>query len=220
MSAEDTPPIYILLPICIESKTDLFFNVLRNTVSRNRVNSNFLENAFISGMTGEMIEVNLNDLSMDWTTLKSELQQIQQSKLLGCWATRHFPSIGRKLIGTAWQPPKRCNVTVIGSSEITEAEINAIISKKMKLRILELNVSQSTSAKLKHFVRAPATIGKVNVTITSPKIRAFDIQNQYLEDCWKALEDGEFQYEVKFNYFNYFYNKSNLKIIFVAGWLI
>lgn len=196
---ENTPPMFILLPICFEAKTDLFFNVLRKAVSRGRKKIDLLENAFKSGMTGENFQVDSNFVSVDWTTLNSDSEQIWQSKLLGCWASRHFPSVCMKLIGAAWQPPKIFDVNVIGSTEITEKEIDTIIFKKMKLRIIELNVSISTQVeKLKYFVRAPATIGKINATIMSPTMRAFDIENEYLEDCWKALKVGEFSSTVNF----------------------
>lgn len=183
---ENTPPIYVLLPICIESKTDVFLNILKNVLCRSRPLTNFLDNAFISGIAGEKFHVDFDDISVDWKTLTSESRQIRQLKLLGSWAIRHYPSIGKKLIGGAWQPPKKCGVHVTGSTEMTEAEIDIFIFKKMKLRIIELNVSKSTSDKLKYFVRAPMTIGKMNVTLISPKMRAFDIENQYLKVCWQA----------------------------------
>lgn len=190
---ENIPPIHVLLPICIEANTDVFLNILSSVVYHTRLHD-FNLNSIISGMTGETFQVDTDDLSVDWNEQTSPLRRIRQSKLLGIWAARHYPLIGKKLIGATWQPPTKFKVLVSGSIEITEKEIDNIVSKKMKLRIIELNVCKSfkASKRLQYFVPAPKGIGSVNATNISSKIRAFDIKSEYLVGCWEALKLGGF----------------------------
>lgn len=187
---ENTPPIHVLLPTCDETNTDVFYEILKSGVLHTRLHDNVHVNSMISGMAGETFEVDQDDLSVDWKELTSNSRQIRQSKLLGFWAARHYPLIGKKLIGAAWHPPKECNVRVSEPIEITEEGIDNIVSKKMKIRIIEINVCKGTSKKLNYFVRAPMTVGRVNVTILSSKMRAFDIKSEYLAECWTTLKLG------------------------------
>lgn len=189
---ENTPPIRVLLPICIEANTDVFINILSSVVYHTRLHDNFHIHSLISGMAGETFQVDADDLSVDWKELTSNDRQIRQSKLIGIWAARHYPLIGKKLNGVTWQPPKKCNVQMSGSREISEEEIVNIVSKKMKLRIIELNVCKSTSKKLKHFIPAAMGIGRVNVTLISSKMKAFDIESENMSSCWQALKLGGF----------------------------
>lgn len=112
--------------------------------------------------------------------------------MIGIWAARHYPLIGKKLNGVTWEPPKKYNVQMTESVEIEEQESHNIVSKKMKLRIIEVNVCKCTSKKLKYFVPAPMDIGRDNVTLISSKIRAFDIESEYMAGCWQALMLGAF----------------------------
>lgn len=148
--------------------------------------------SMMSALTGDSFEVDNEDLSVDWRTLTSNSRQIRQNKLLGFWTARHYPLFGKKLIGPSWNPPEICNVQVSESVGITEDEIDNIVSKKMKIRIIEVNVSISTSKRLNYFVHAPSGIGKANVTVLSSKMRAFDIESEYLPGCWQALKLGGF----------------------------
>lgn len=188
---ENTPPIHVLLPTCIEANTDVFLNILSSVVYHTRFHDDHI-NSIISGMTGETFEVDTDDLSVDWRKLTSNWRQIRQSQLLGIWAARHYPLICKKLCGAAWQPSEKCNEQVSKPIEIAEEEIDNIVSKKMKLRIYEINVCKNTSKKLKYFVPAPIGIGRVNGTNISSKIRSFDIESEYLAGCWQALKLGGF----------------------------
>lgn len=195
---ENTPPIYILLPVCVEAQTDLFLNILRNVVAHSRYYDVFLEDALISGMLGERFSVDSYDLSVNWNILNSKSRQIRQAKLIGFWTARNYPLIGKKLIGGAWQPPKTNCIEIIGSNAINEEEIEAIIFKKMGLRIMELSVSHSTLTKLKYFVKVSVAIEQVNGFQVSPKIKAYDVESKHLEGCWQALKLGEFSSTANF----------------------
>lgn len=181
----------VLLPICSQSKNDVFLNILKSIVARAILNDNLI-NAFQSGMHGENFSIESEDISIDWKKLNSEPQQIRQSKLLGLWAINFFPSLGKKLLGDGYRAPKRNAVEVIGSSVIEPDSIDGFILPKMKLRIIELNVSESTKAKLKHFVKAPCYIGKNSGIQISRKMKMFNIDKEFHERCWKALKFGEY----------------------------
>lgn len=182
----------ILLPVCTESKTDVFLNILKNIVARSKINDHYLTDAFMSGMNGEYFEVESDDVSLNWKQLSSETQQICQSKLLGFWTIDKFPSLGKKLFGESYQAPRRNAVKVIGNSEIEARNIDDLIFSKMKLRVIQLNVCASTFIKLKHFIKVPGCVGKSNECRISTKMISFDVETQYVESCWEALKVGEF----------------------------
>lgn len=189
---ENTPPMCVLLPTCLETDTDVFFEILKSVILHTRLHDNFHIPSIISGMVGETFQVDTQDLSDDWKTLTSHSRQVRQSKLLGFWAARHYPLIGKKLIGASWQPHNICNVEMSELTEITEEEIDQIVSKKMKIRIIELNVCKGTLKKLNYFVRAPMSIGRDKVITLSSKMKSCDIQSEYIEECWEALKLGRF----------------------------
>ncbi|KAJ6639271.1 hypothetical protein Bhyg_12014 [Pseudolycoriella hygida] len=65
----------------------------------------------------------------------------------------------------------------------------------MKLRIIELNYR--ASRKLRWFVSAPMCVGRVNGIQILSKMKAFDIESEYLADCWQALKVGTFPPDFK-----------------------
>lgn len=200
----ETPPLYIILPICTEANVDIFINILKNAVSRMRMAESHLENAFRAGMAGEILSIHEYDISVNWEELHSKTQQIRQCKLLGYWAIHNYPLLGKKLFGESYNPPERKSVMVTdkeNSSLMTADEVDSFIFPKMKLRAMELNVSQSTWVKLKHFVKVPATIRKCNELKLSIKMNSFDITDDCIENCWKALKSGKFSanFEVSFH---------------------
>lgn len=197
----NTPPICVLLPVCIEMKTDVLLNILKSVVLHTRFHDNFHIKSMISGITSETFDVDKDDLSVDWAKLTADWRQARQSKLIGFWVARHYPLICKKLVGASWLPPENCNVRVDGSLKISEADIDNIVSKKMMLRIVELNVCKNTSKKLKHFVQVPLSIGRVNMTPLSGKMTTFDIQAEHLPDCWQALKLGGFSSNCEVNDF-------------------
>lgn len=195
---ENSPSISILLPMCSELKPDVFLEILKSVVFHSRLNDNPRVKSLKSGMSGERFSIDSEDLKNDWNKSTSDLCEIGRSKLLGFWSARNYPLIGKKLIGAGWQPPNKFNIQV-EPMEIPEEEINDIVSKKMKLRIIELNLKQGTVKKLNHFVRVPMCIGKINVDVISGKMRAFDIEGEHLVECWKALKDGAFPSNLEVN---------------------
>lgn len=196
---EIIPPLYILLPTCTESKTDVFLNILKNSLARSKLDDHYLDNALKLGTSANKFSIELEDVSMNWSELNSKEQQIRQSKLLGFWAIYNFPSLGNKLFGKSWQPPNRRSLQVVGrSKELCPDEIDVIVFRKLKPRVMQLNVSLSTLAKLQHFVSVPANICKTNESQVSPKVKSFDIDGEFIENCWQALKLGKFSLDVNF----------------------
>lgn len=179
---------HILLPTCNESEEDVFHNVLKSILYRSKYENSFLDNAFKLGMSGGVFPIEEEDLAMNWKQLNSEEQQIRQSKLLGFWAVENFPSLGKQLYGPSWQAKVKSLQSNTHSKEISAEEINAMIFKKLKLRVLQLNVSDSTLGKLKYFVNVPDNIARKNESKVSKTIKAFDIDDQWVKHCWKALK--------------------------------
>lgn len=194
--------ICVLLPVCVELETDVFLNILRNVVARSARSElyDLQFDAFTAGLTDDTFYIKSNDMLLNWKELDSKSQRIRQLKLLGFWAIKNYPSLGKKLLGETWQPPQRKSVEVFGNSVMSPDAIDDVIFRKMQLRIMELSVCHSTvTAKLKHFVQAPSNIGKFNEIQISPAIKSFEIENDYLENCWKALKFGSFSMnEVRF----------------------
>lgn len=148
----------------------------------------------MSGMKGESFAVEMDDLNLSWKQLKSDVQQIRQSKILGFWAIVNFPSLGRKLFGETYQAPPRNGISVVGNNEFNVDNIDEIVLSKMKLRVVELTVSGSTFIKLNHFVKVPGCVGvkRCNEISISRKMVSFDVDADFVESCWDALRCGEF----------------------------
>lgn len=182
-------PLFILLPVCGESTSDVFFNVIRNSIARSKLDEHFLDNALKCGIAGEEFEIEIDDVATDWGQLQSNEQLIRQSKLLGYWAMEHFPALGKKFFGATWVPNERQHIQVVGQADsMNPGDIDKLVFKKLKLRLMELQVSESTAIKLKHFaVDAVATMVKTNEHQLSPKIKSWDIDG---EDYWKTLKLG------------------------------
>lgn len=198
-SGEKSPPVCVLLPWCWKAKTDVFLNILKNIIARSKLISSAFDNALMVGMTSNSLAIESNDLSADWGTRRSSSEQIRQWKMLGFWAIDNFPSFCKRLHGEKWQAPKRIGAIINGNAMKVE-DFDAIISKKMKLRIMVLDVRQSTiDEKLKFFVQVPnqmlATIDKRNECKISPKIKAYEID---CRDCWQAIKCGFFTDKVRF----------------------
>lgn len=185
------PAANILLPICVETDSDVFLHILKSIVAR-KTDDHFLYNGLKFGMSGDVFNIDEEDLTMNWNNLDTTKQRIRQARLLGYWAISNFPSLGKKLHGISWQPSKKSLLIKKQSKEINADEINEKISRKLKLRVLQLDVSDSTLIRIKDFVKVPAYIGKNNETRLSKQMNAFDIDSQWMELCWKALNSGEF----------------------------
>lgn len=192
INEENTPPIYVLLPTCVEMKTNIFHDILSSVVYHSRLEDSLFVRSVISGMKGEKFKIDSSDLIADWKTVSLNLRQIRQYKLLGYWAAVNYPLIGKKLIGSAYKPPKECNVEMLESIQMPEVDIEKCVSKKMKLQIIELSVTKGTTKKLKCFVPVPMCVGKTNGERISSKIKKYDICSQYLPACWQALKAGAF----------------------------
>lgn len=196
----------VVWPVCVETKTDVFLIILKKIVGRSMLDDHYLVSALKSGMS-EGFTIESEDLSVDWTKLDSESQQIRQWKLLGLWAVKNFPSLGKKLFGESYRVPQRSAVPVNGNSACEADSLDEFIFPKMKLRNVELNVYGSTMIKFKHFTRVPAVIGKSNEQRLSRKIKLFDVDDEFVERCWKALKSGEFssnsEFEVSYPAFSF-----------------
>lgn len=133
----ENPVVYILLPHCDEFKHDVFFNVLKNVVGRvgrTKLAEFFIDNAVKSGMLGQEIVVDANDISLSWKISHSKREDIRRGKLLGFWSATNFPTFGKVFFGDSWKAPKENCVKVEstnGTSVMTAAEIDAIIFPKM-----------------------------------------------------------------------------------------
>lgn len=192
--------VYILLPICSEFKYDVYFNLLKNVVhrvGRAKLARHYVSNAFKSGMVDKEIHINDSDVSLSWRTFKSKREIIRVSRLLGHWSTANCPSFGKNFFGDSWEPPNLNCVKVVssnGTGTLDNTEIEAILSPKMKCYVVQLNVSESTLFNLNHFIKVPINeIELENERRISPKMKAFDIKKDYLENCWAALRRGKWQ---------------------------
>lgn len=193
----ESSTVYVLLPICVESKYDVFFNLLKNVVGkvgRARFTEYFLDNAFKSGMTNESIQIDEDDVSLDWKICNSKREAIRQSHLLGHWSTKNSPTFGKVMLGDAWQAPEGKSVMVErrkGIESFPTEEIDKIIFKKMKCHLVQLNVKMTTLPNLKHFVKVPISeVDVENECQVSSKMKTFDIKENCMEKCWEALKRG------------------------------
>lgn len=194
---DENSVVYVLLPICVESKHDVFFNVLKNVVhrvGRTRLSDHFLDNAFKSGMVTENFVIDEDDILVNWKICDSKLAGIGQSTLLGLWSTVNCPLFGKIFYHDTWQAPQGNLVKVQsknGTKSLAAAEINEIIFHKMKCHLIELNVCESTLLNLKHFVTVPISeieVGK-GLQITK-QMKSFDVKNDFAGKCWAALKRG------------------------------
>lgn len=193
---ESVSPVLIVLPICVESNEDVFLSILKNVVARTKFEDNYLS-GFMKGMMSDQLDVGSDDMSVNWKTLHSKAQRRWQSKLIGFWCSNNYPLIGKKLFGDGWTAPQRSYVTSNGRA-ITADDVDDIVFKKMRLRLIELSVNASTTDRLKWFVKAPASIDIFDPIQLSKKMRAFTIRSGHLEACWKALKFGQFSTTVSF----------------------
>lgn len=186
---------HILLPTCnkAEDGEDVFLNVVKKIFSRSRYENNYLDNSFKMGLSGDAFHIEKEDLSMEWNQLTSEDQKSRQAKLLGYWSIVNFPSLGKQLWGPSWRAQVKTLQFNNDSIEMNTEEINVMMAKKIVLRVLHLNVSESTLGKLKYFVNIPKSIiATTNATKVTKTTTAFDIDDKWIEHCWKALKLGGF----------------------------
>ncbi len=177
--------VHILLPKCTHTDHNVFFNILKNIVhkvGRAKLTDHFLDNAFKEGMAGEC-QVDLN-AAATWNVLSSREDQISQSKLLGRWAIRNYPTFGKILFGDSWK-------TTDLSSDIAD-EVDSVVFPKMKCVLVELDVVQSTSTNLIDFIQVP--IKEITVENTafkfSQKMKMYDIKANSVAKCWVSLKRG------------------------------
>lgn len=196
---DESPVVYVLLPVCAESQYDVFFNLLKNVVGkvgRARLTEHFLDNAFKSGMMNDEILIDEDDVSLSWKIRNSKREKIRQSQLLGHWSTANCPTVGKVFFGNTWQAPEDNFVKVNtrkGIKVMAAAEIDNIIFQKMKCHLVELNVKSSTLPNLKHFVKVPIREIEVENESQISKIstmKSFDIKEDYMQKCWEALKRG------------------------------
>lgn len=190
------------MPICTEAKFDVFFNVVKSIIARSKLDVHYLDQALRSGLMADKVCIELEDMTTNWNELVSKEQQIRQFKILGYWAIENFPLLGKKMLGGSWKPPKRESFRIVENSKeiiLSDADVDAFVLKKLKLRLLQLNLSKSTLGRLKQFiVDVPASISKNNEIQISPKIKSFDVHDECVTDCWKALKLGKFSLGVNF----------------------
>lgn len=209
----ENSPVYILLPCCVEFKNDVFLNVLKNVVGRvrhDKLSEHYIDNAFKSGMMAEDIVVDEDDLSLSWKNCQSEQKLIRQAKLLGFWSATNCPTFGKVFFKNKWRPPRDNFIEVEsknGTKRMTAADFDLIIVPKLKCCVVELNVCKSTLVNLKHFVTVPRNeIDMCNGFKFSTISTIFDVKEDFVGKCWKALKCGKWlmntDTEVRKFYFN------------------
>lgn len=181
--------ISVLLPHCVELKKDVFLEILLSVVWRSKMDE-YLRDSLKSGMTDKSLCIKSKDLLLDWRSLTSKSQQLRQYQLLGYWTMQYYPALGKKLFKDTWKPLQRQSIEVIGSEPMSSDAVDTAIMRKMKLRSIELDVCRTTLQKLRHFVETPNNIGKYNETRISRQVKSFDIEDDHIEKCWKALKYG------------------------------
>lgn len=183
-------PLYLLLPVFIELKQDVFLKMLRKIVSRTKFGDG-IESSFTSGMTAKTLFINLEDLSANCNDDDKELL-IRLSELMGFWAVNNFPSLGLKLLGECWNPTEDRTVSIGNQQTMNDKEMDAIVFQKLKLRVIELSVSRTTLSRIKHFVTVPTYVCEKDPVQISIKMKMFAIQDAHIDDCWQALKAGKF----------------------------
>lgn len=215
-NSSEIQPVCVLLPFCVELENDVFLNILRLVVGRLKLDGHDDIEALKSGMTDDVLYVKSNDLMSNWKDLDSKPQRFQQLKLFGFWAARNFPSLSKKLLGEQWQGFQGKRVEVIEDPMMPADEIESLISQKMQIRIMELNVSNSTLDKIKHFVKTPISIEKFNRLKITQKINSFEVKVDHIQRCWEALKCGKFSLnkisEVRLYISNISFNKKLISL--------
>lgn len=191
-------PVYILLPFYTELKLDVFVTILKKVVSRKKSSDDYVVGAFTSGMSAKTLFIESEDLLVNCNDEISMPQLIRLVKLLGFWAVNNFPSLGRKLLGEIWMPSKERTVNIGNQKIMDDKQMDATMFQKFKLRVIELSVSDSTWVKVKHFVDVPASVCEASSDQISKKMKMFDIQDAYIDDCWQALKVGKLTVNVNF----------------------
>ncbi len=186
---DSEPVLNILLPCCLELQEDVFLEILKNAVWRSRMDDCYLD-ALKSGMTTKTLCVKSKDLLVDWKELSSKSQLLRQYQVLGYWTMHNYPALGKKLFGKTWKAVQRQSIEVVGSEPMSPEAVDAVIMRKMKIRSIELSVCKSTVSKLRYFVETPNNIVRYNEKRLYPKVKSFDIQDDYVKECWKALKYG------------------------------
>lgn len=189
MEGDSITPVSVLLPICMEWNEVMFLSILKNIVARTKFEDNYLC-GLKAGMTTDQLNIG-DEISDNWKMLNSRGQRIWQSKLIGFWCSKNYPLIGKKLFGEGWEAPHRKYVTSKGRV-VKADDVDTILFTKMRLRIVELSCSASTTDRLKCFVKAPSSIDVCDPIQLSKKMRSFTIRDGHLHVCWKALQLGEF----------------------------
>ncbi|XP_037049761.1 myosin-1-like [Bradysia coprophila] len=178
--------IHILIPDCIHSDHNVFFNILKNVVFKvghAKLTEHYLDNAFKEGMKAREFQVDLH-AAETWNIDSSKRDKISLWKLLGCWASRNCQTFGKILFKDKWE--------TTNSRSVLAQNIDEFVYKTLKFILIELDVSESTLINLRHFVKVPVNeIGVENMVQISPKMKLFEIENNYWEKCWLSLERGE-----------------------------
>lgn len=112
-------------------------------------------------------------------------------KLLGFWAIENFPLLVKRFHGPNFEAPERVGL-VLNGTLIDPEEVDSTVFRKLVLRFLQVEATPSTICKLKHFVEVPEMVPMVNEQQLSPRVKAFDIGHENMEDCWQALSLGSF----------------------------
>lgn len=184
--------VHILLPVFSEIADDVFLEILKKLISRTKIDGH-LCSAFISGLSAETLFFELEDLSISEKENTSKSREIRIAKMLGFWAANNFPSLSKKLMGEKWRPVDGRTVAAENDKMLTTDEFDARIIKKMKLRVIQLQVSDSTRERiLKHFVTVPFNICESNTEKISKKMDQVNIKEPLMEKCWQALKSGSF----------------------------
>lgn len=185
-NSDTTAPVFVFLPKCIESKNDVFSSIFRLVVNRSKLDGHPVEQSFVQGLRMESIQIESEDFG-DWKMLVSTPQQIRQAMMLGFWTIQNYRSMGYKFCGDAWEVPLRKCVKVVGRQSMTPEEFDLFVFGKMKLRIIELNVSPTTLPRIKDFLKVPLHIGKENRVEITKKLFGHDIASGFDNQCWNFL---------------------------------
>ncbi len=196
--SENVKTVHVLLPVCVELKHDIFFNILKNVVgrvSRSKLAEHYMDNAFKTGMIADEIIIQENEVSSSWKKDQSSEASVRQSQMLGYWSRAQCPGFTKIFFGENCKPRQE-NVVKIksmcGTKTMTSDEVDKVISQKMECAIVELCISESTVTNLKQFVHVPINeievYGEVKIT---QQMKSCNIKDEYISKCWAALKHGE-----------------------------
>lgn len=183
------PVINILLPKCEDVEVDVFLLILKGAISR-KSDDHYLVSALKFGMSGASFPIEESHLQMSWKDMSTKQQRIHQSRLLGFWTIKNYPLLGKKL-RDSWENSEENGLLTNNQTRMSSDEINAIISRKLKLRVLQLDVCAGTVDRLKEFVNAPDNIDILNEEKMSKQMKSFDIDESWTDHCWGALKSGQ-----------------------------